>query len=442
MRKPWKQLTSSQIIILGFALLILAGALLLTLPIATRGPGHASFWDALFTSTSASCVTGLVVQDTGTYWSYFGQAVILCLIQIGGMGIVTFAMAIAIASGRKIGLMSRGVMQDSIDAPQMAGILRLTRFILTFTAAVETAGAVSMMPVFIPRFGVGKGIWYSFFHSISAFCNAGFDLMGVEDQYSSLTAFSDSPIINITIMALIVVGGLGFFCWYDILQNRWHVRHYRMQTKVVLMMTAILIVLPAIYFYMIEYSDFSGSERVFLSLFQSVTTRTAGFNTADLNKLGGTGLMLMILLMLIGGSPGSTAGGMKTTTIAVLFASSFAVFRRKKDVNLFHRRVDEETNKKAGAIMLMYLFLFLLSAIVIFLREHVSMAACLFETASAIGTVGLTLGLTPGLHMLSRTVLVLLMYFGRVGGLTLIFATLSSDSRGAGRNPVEKITVG
>lgn len=440
-KKRWNSKSSFQIITFGFAALILTGTLLLMLPFATRSGRSASFMDALFTATSASCVTGLIVHDTAAYWSSFGQAVILVLIQIGGMGIVTFALAIQIFSGRKIGLSERSVMSESISSPQLAGVVRLTRFILTFCAAVEAAGALLLMPVFIPKLGIGRGIWYSFFHSISAFCNAGFDLNGYISHYSSLTAYSADTLLNIVIMALIITGGIGFLCWHDILTCRQHIKKWRMQTKVVVSVTAVLIAVPAICFYLAEYKTGSTHDRVLLSFFQSVTTRTAGFNTADLTKLHGAGIMLMIVLMLIGGSPGSTAGGMKTTTFAVLSSSCLSVFLRKPDVNMFRRRIDDETQKKASALLMMYTFLPVAAAMIISTVDDVPIIKCLFETASALGTVGLTLGVTPGLSNVSHILLAFLMYMGRVGGLTLVFAAVA-DRVDSGVNPVEKITVG
>lgn len=436
------RLSSFQIITGGFACVILVGALLLMLPISSAGGLWTPFHETLFTATSAVCVTGLVVQDTGTYWSSFGQAIILMLIQIGGLGIITMAIAIVLFSGRKISLVERNMMADSINAPYLSGILRITRFILLFTAIVEGAGAVSLMTVFIPRFGAARGIWYAVFHSVSAFCNAGFDLMGRESgKFSSLTAFTDSPVVNITIMALIVIGGIGFVTWNDMITKGPHFSRYRMQTKTVLIMTLSLIVIPAIYFYVCEYGGEAMPTRILASFFQSVTTRTAGFNTTDLTKLSEAGIFIFIVLMLIGGSPGSTAGGMKTTTVAVLFSQMLSVFRRSDSTPLFRRRIDEETTRKASALLLMYIFLFSLSAIIISRVEGIPMLTCLFETASAVGTVGLTLGITPGLHAVSRILLMLLMYAGRVGGLTLIYATLSND-HSTGKLPLERITVG
>ena len=314
--KMRRRLSSARLITVGFAAVILAGALLLMLPIASRGPGHASFADTLFTSTSAVCVTGLIVQDTGTYWTAFGQAVIIALIQIGGLGVVTMAMSIFIVSGRRIGLMQRSFMQDSISAPQVGGIIRLTGFILKGTAIIEGIGAAVMAPTFIREFGVGKGIWYAVFHSISAFCNAGFDLMGVHQKYSSITEFVSNPAISITIALLIIVGGIGFIVWNDIVQHKWHFKRYRLQSKVALATTAFLIVVPTLYFFFFQAQALPKTQgaKWMAAFFQAVTPRTAGFNSVDLTRFNDTGVSVLTILQLIGGSPGSTAGGMKTTT--------------------------------------------------------------------------------------------------------------------------------
>ncbi|MBP5775369.1 MAG: Trk family potassium uptake protein [Clostridiales bacterium] len=436
-----RRLTSSQIIVLGFLGAILLGAFLLMLPISTADGKGATFADAVFTATSATCVTGLVVQDTATYWSYFGQAVILLLIQIGGMGVVTFAVAITVASGKKLGLMQRSTMQEAISAHQMGCIVQLTGFILKTSAIIEVTGAALLAPAFIKEFGVGKGIWYSFFHSISAFCNAGFDLMGVKEKFSSLTSFSDNPLVNIVIMALIIIGGIGFLVWDDIKTNKFHIRKYRMQTKIVLLTSAILILLPAVYFFL-EFAGMDIKSRIFNSLFQSVTTRTAGFNTYDLTKLNSGGISIMIVLMLIGGSPGSTAGGMKTTTFAVVILTAISVFRRKEHTDFAGRSIADSVLRNAIAIVTMYLILFLTGGVVITAVEGLPMMTCMFETASAVGTVGLTLGITPNLSAVSRIILIALMYIGRVGGLTLLFSALTPGQSSMSKLPQEKLTVG
>lgn len=443
---PALRISSFQIIIFGFLAVILAGSLLLMLPAAAAGGEGTPFLEALFTATSAVCVTGLVVHDTATYWSVFGQIVILVLIQIGGMGVVTMAIFLAKVSGRRIGLMQRSTMQEAIAAPQVGGIVRLTEFILKVTAAAEIAGAVLLAVVFCRDFGPGKGIWYGIFHSVSAFCNAGFDLMGVRSLYSSLTSYEVQPVVNLVIMGLIIMGGLGFLTWDDVRKNGRHWKQYRMQSKVIFSVTGLLILLPAIYFFCFEFSrpvwgERTVFDRLLLSLFQAVTPRTAGFNTADLSLFTEAGQVIVILLMLIGGSPGSTAGGMKTTTAAVLWFSALAVFRRQKDAGCFGRRIAEETIRSAAAILLMYLVLLCAGSILISRLEELPVLICFFEAASAIGTVGLSLGLTPTLGAVSRMILILLMFFGRVGGMTLIFAAISGSRRMA-KYPQEKITVG
>ena len=437
-----KSLSSFRIIIIGFWGLILFGTMLLMLPAAVRAGESHTFEEALFTATSAVCVTGLVIKDTATHWSVFGQAVILLLIQIGGLGIVTVAAFFATVSGRKISLLQRTALQDSISAHQVGGMVRMTFFIFKTAFCMECLGALSMMPVFCRKYGT-YGIWMSVFHSVSAFCNAGFDIMGDKSgSFSSLTAFGSHPWIVVPVCLLIILGGIGFLTWNDITEHGLRVHRYRMQTKVILIATALLILLPAAALYMWEYAEYGTKERICLSLFQAVTPRTAGFNTADLTKLTSAGRMLIISLMLIGGSPGSTAGGMKTTTLAVLLANTLSVFRRRKSTQLLSRRVEEETIKSASTLLTMYLLLTMAGAAVISMTEDIPIGTCLFETASAIGTVGLSLGITPFLRPLSHLVLVLLMYFGRVGGLTLMYAAI--DSRGAevSQRPFEKITVG
>lgn len=437
-----KRLSSFQVILLGFAGVILLGALLLMLPISSAERVVTPFNEALFTSTSAVCVTGLVVKDTGSYWSAFGQAVIITLIQIGGLGVVTIAASFSMLAGRRISLMQRSTMQDAISAPKVGGIVKLTKFIITGTFIIEAVGAVSMMPVFCKNFGA-KGIWMSVFHSVSAFCNAGFDILGTEgNQFCSLTPYTSNPVINITVMLLIVIGGIGFLTWDDICNNKFKIKKYSMQSKIILVTSLILILLPAIYFFIFDYSEYSIGNRLLASLFQSVTTRTAGFNTTDLTKLTRPSQAIMIFLMLVGGSPGSTAGGLKTTTMAVLILNAFACFKRKEHVCAFGRRIDDSVIKNAATIVMMYITLFFIGGVSICTIEKLPLVASLFETASAIGTVGLTLGITPKLSLASQIILIILMYLGRVGGLTLIYATLSVKKQINAKLPLDKLTVG
>ena len=436
------RLSSFQIIIFGFAGVILLGALLLMLPASAAGGCITPFNEALFTSTSAVCVTGLVVQDTGSYWSAFGQAVILVLIQIGGLGVVTIAASFAMLSGRKISLMQRSTMQDAISAPNVGGIVRLTRFILRGTFLIELLGALAMLPVFCRDYG-WRGVWMAVFHSVSAFCNAGFDILGTEaNLYPSLTGYAGDPTLNITIMLLIVTGGIGFLTWDDICENKLRFHRYRMQSKVILVTSAFLLVIPAALFFFVDFSSFSAGNRLLASLFQSVTPRTAGFNTVTLSDMTGASQAVMIFLMLIGGSPGSTAGGMKTTTLAVLLANAAATFRRRDSAQFFGRRIECGVVNTAATILTMYLALFFGGAVFISVYEKLPFSVCLYETASAVGTVGLTLGITPHLRILSQIVLIALMYLGRVGGLTLIYAALSGKRAVEAKLPLDRITVG
>ncbi|MCI6034729.1 MAG: Trk family potassium uptake protein [Firmicutes bacterium] len=436
------KLSSFQIIILGFAGVIVLGALLLMLPISTQNGVVTPFSKTLFTATSAVCVTGLVVFDTASYWSGFGQLIILIMIQIGGLGVISVASFLSMLAGRKISLMQRQTMQNALSAPQMGGIVKLTRFIFLVSFAIEGIGALLLMPVFMTKYGI-RGIWMAVFHSVSAFCNAGFDLMGNQTgQYSSLTSFAGSGYVTLVICLLIMIGGIGFLTWKDIAVKKTHFKEYSMQTKVILVTTAILIVIPAVFFFFSDFAKEPLKDRICMSVFQAVTPRTAGFNTADLNKMSDAGRSVMMLLMLIGGSPGSTAGGMKTTTIAVLFANAIAVFRKRQNANCYGRRIDDSTVKNASAILFMYVFFSMLSAIIISITDGIPMQMGMFETFSAIGTVGLTLGITPTLSAVSRFVLILLMFFGRVGGLTIIYAAFSQKDASTLKYPMENITVG
>lgn len=444
--KILRRLSAFQIIIISFALIVLLGTGLLMLPVSSKERVVTPFLDSLFTATSATCVTGLVVQDTATYWSTFGKCVLLTLIQIGGLGVITIAMWIAWISGRKIGLMQRGLMQESISASNTGGIIRFTLFSVKITLALEALGAFFLSFRFCKEYGLLDGIKYSVFHSVSAFCNAGFDLMGTKEKFSSLTSVSSEWYLNIIIILLIVIGGIGFNTWNDIVVNKFKIKKYSMQSKAILLTSLLLIVIPAVYFYFFDFSDsrwsMSTSHGILASLFQSVTMRTAGFNTVDLSQMSGGSTVIMIFLMLIGGSPGSTAGGLKTTTVAVLFASTFSVFRRNKQTKMFGRSISEETVQNASAILMLYLMLFMASAVSIFTIEGVPIRECLFECASAVGTVGLSLGLTTQLCSASRIIIILLMFIGRVGGLTMIYAAVSKKQSDVAKLPQERITVG
>ena len=446
MRIPFtkKHISTSMTILLGFGLTILAGSLVLMLPFCSAGGRVTPFLDALFTATSAVCVTGLVVRDTMLYWSLAGRIVILILIQIGGMGIVTLSALVSVAAGQKIGILQRSAMQDSIGSSQLGGIVGMTLFIVKVMAALELAGAVLLAFTFIPLYGPFKGAGFAFFHSVSAFCNAGFDLMGEQGAFSSLTGFSGSININLTICALIIAGGIGFFTWKDMAQHGLHFRYYRMQTKVVLTVTGILILVPSLCFFFIEYGSLPVRERILSSLFQAVTPRTAGFNTQDYMAMSESGRALTIVLMLIGGSPGSTAGGMKITTVFVILATSASVFSRTGQPRAFGRGIADAAIRQASALLLVYLGLFLVSGMVISTIEQLPLGSCLFETASAVGTVGLTLGITSSLGRASRIILIFLMFIGRTGGLTIAKAFIRDQmiQNQIRRYPQDSITVG
>ena len=409
-----KHMTSFQLIIMGFAGVILLGTVLLMLPFSSAEKVITPFHEALFTATSAVCVTGLVVKDTGSYWSLAGQTIILALIQTGGLGVVT-----------KVG-----------------GIVRLTRFILRGTFLIEAAGTVLLLPVFMGDYGK-KGIWMSVFHSISAFCNAGFDILGTDSSmFPSLTRYSGNILINLVIMLLIITGGIGFLTWDDIYTNKLNFKRYRMQSKIILMTTACLILFPTVFFYICDLTKLPMGKRLLAAAFQSVTTRTAGFNTINISEMSEASKAVMILLMLIGGSPGSTAGGMKTTTFSVLILNAIATFRSQENAGAFGRRLEYHVIKNAATIAMLYFALFFGGGIAISVYEGLPLLDCLYEAASAVGTVGLTLGITPELHVFSQVVLIILMYLGRVGGLTLIYAVFSGRNKGNAKLPLEKITVG
>ena len=437
-----KHMTSFQLIILGFAGVILFGTFLLMLPFSSLDKMPTPFHEALFTATSAVCVTGLVVRDTGSYWSPIGQAVILVLIQIGGLGVVTVAASAPLLSGKKISLMQRSTMQNAISAPKVGGIVRLTKFILKGTFLLEAAGALLLLPVFLSDYGL-KGIWMAVFHSISAFCNAGFDILGTAaNTFPSLTRYSGNILVNMVIMLLIIIGGIGFLTWDDIYANKLNFKRYRMQSKIILMTTGCLILFPAVFFFICDLKSLSAWKRLLAALFQSVTTRTAGFNTINISEMSEASKAIMILLMLIGGSPGSTAGGMKTTTFTVLILNAIAIFRSQENAGAFGRRLEWQVIKNAATIAMLYFTLFFCGGLAISVYEGLPLLDCLYEAASAVGTVGLTLGITPGLHTFSKIVLIILMYLGRVGGLTLIYAVFSGKKGENAKLPVEKITVG
>ena len=421
------RLSPTRLIALGFLVLILVGALILMLPIASKTES-ATFSEALFTATSATCVTGLVVRDTFTSWTGFGQAVILILIQIGGLGLMTVITLFSFALGKRLGLYNRIVLMQSAGNMTLSGVSNLVRKIIPFAFLIEGLGALLLAIRFIPEYGWGKGIWFSVFHAISAFCNAGFDLMGGRVPFSSLTYYVTDPLVNLTLSVLIIVGGLGFLVWKDISNCGFRFSKYQLHTKLVLASSGILLLGGWILFLIFEWNasmaELSVPGKILASFFQSVSPRTAGFNTIDLAQLSESGNLLSNVLMLIGGSPGSTAGGMKTTTVAVLLLCTWTSARGRRRDNVFHYSLDRDMLRQACSIVMIYLVMAITAILILCAIEPVTVKEAMFEINSAIATVGSTLGITPHLGLGGRFLLILLMYVGRLGGLTftLIFA--------------------
>ena len=393
---------------------------------------------SFFTATSATCVTGLIRVDTYSHWSWFGQFIIILLIQIGGIGFMTFCIYALTLAKKKIGIISRSIMQNSISSPHVGGIVKMTKFIILATFFIEALGAFFLSFIFCPKLGLVKGLWFSIFHSISAFCNAGFDLMGNFEPYSSLVSFQDNWYLNMIIMLLIIIGGLGFLVWKDIIDNRGHFSKMRLHTKIVITTTIILIFGGALFIYFCE----QGNATILSSLFQSVTARTAGFNTVDLSKIRETTQLIIIILMFVGGSSGSTAGGIKTTSIAVMLVNIISMFKQKKGVEVFKRRISDEIVKMASCVLMAYLVLTLIVSLIICQLENISYITVLFECVSAIATVGLTIGITSQLGVISQCLLALLMLFGRVGSITFLLAFASNRVTPLAKAPAEKIQIG
>lgn len=441
-----RKFSYTQLIVLSFLCVIVAGALILCLPISSAERVWTHPLDAFFTATSATCVTGLVVVDTYTHWSLFGQITILLLIQIGGLGFMTIMTLFAFITHRRISLHQRKLLMQSAGNYQLNGVMSLIQKILIGTGILEGAGAVLLAFRFIPLMGFWEGLYNAIFHSVSAFCNAGFDLMGKYGQFSSLTTFRDDPYVQIIIMSLIVIGGVGFFVWSDLLKCKFHMKKYTLHTKIVLTTTVFLLVTGALGFFFLEkdasMADLPLWERILASVFQSVTTRTAGFNTVDQMALSEGGSMLSIVLMLIGGSPGSTAGGMKTTTLFVVALHIIATMRNRDDIHVFKKRIHDETVKQAAAIAGIYMIFATVAATLVLAVEPCGMKEVLYEVSSAIGTVGISMGLTTALSSFSHILLVLLMFVGRVGGLTFALAFSTESTAADIQRPSEKVLVG
>ncbi len=440
------KLTYTQIIAIGFLTVILIGGLLLSLPISSRTGTRTNILDSLFTATSATCVTGLIVFDTYTHWSLFGQTVIITLIQIGGLGVMTIISMFSMFLKHKFSLHERMLLMESTGNMQVSGVVRLLRRILIGTFVMETSGAIVLAMRFCRRMQLSEAIYSAVFHSISAFCNAGFDIMGKYGQFSSLSTYISDPVVNITITTLIITGGLGFFVWNDVMTCKFKFRRFELHTKLVIIVTTLLIIAGTVLFFIFEYKySLSGldlRDKLFASYFQSVTPRTAGFNTIDLSKMSESGGLLTIILMFIGGSPGSTAGGIKTTTLAVLILSAIASSRHSNNIVALKKRLDDGVLKHASSIVTVYMTSTLISTLIICAVESFSIKHVLFEVVSAIGTVGLTMGITPVLGHISEIIIMILMYGGRVGGLTLMLVLAEKKQNIPLDRPYEKILIG
>ncbi|MGL5328059.1 MAG: TrkH family potassium uptake protein [Peptostreptococcaceae bacterium] len=441
----------AQIMVIGFAAVILLGACILNLPISTQSGESIGFLDALFTATSAVCVTGLVVVDTATYWSHFGQVVIITLIQIGGLGFMTIATMFALLTKKKINLRERLLIQEALNQRDLSGMVKLTRYVILITFLIEGIGAVLLSFTFIPQFGLGQGIWYSIFHAISAFCNAGFDLMGsVSGPFSSLTSYVDNFMIVITISCLIILGGIGFPVMLDVINTK-KIARLNMHSKVVLFTTSILILVGMIFIFILEFNNpktlgpLSLPGKILASLFQSVTTRTAGFNTIDLTLIKESSLFIMMMLMFIGASPASTGGGIKTTTLATLLITVKSFISGKVDIEVYERRISTVIITKAVGIFFIAVALAVLGTLALSITdEGFTLVECGFEIISAIATVGLSIGGSPNLTTMGKVVVMIAMFIGRVGSLTIFIALLSKGAKKQPpvRYPEGKIIVG
>ena len=438
LKKRIKSLSNFEIIAFGFLSIIMIGTILLMLPISSIDGMMTHFEDALFTATSACCVTGLVVFDTASHWSFFGQVVILILIQIGGLGFITLGVFLFTFLPRKISLRQRGLIEESMNTLKISGGVLLVKHVIK---------GIILATVFIPYFGLDKGIYYSIFHSVSAFCNAGFDLMGYMEPYGSLTMFSNNVLVLCTIMALIIIGGIGFIVWEDLYQNTYHYKKYMLQTRIVLCITTLLIIVGAGLFFICE-KDLSlkgmpVSEQILNAFFQSVTCRTAGFNSIDTAHLSDGALGIMTLLMFIGDSPGSTAGGIKTTSFVVISLFMLSVIKNEREVNVFHRRLSDELIKKAFGVFMINITLVIIGVLCIsIVQPELSFTNLLFEVVSAIGTVGISTGITRSLNIFSRAIIIFMMYAGRVGTLTFALSFTGKKKSSKVQNPIGRIAIG
>lgn len=446
MKKIIRRLTQTQMIVIGFCLVILSGTILLMLPISTREGVVTSPIDALFTTVSASCVTGLIIADTYQYWSIFGQIVIISLIQIGGLGFMTIGVFFAVVLRKEIGLWVRGTLQESVNIMQTGGIVRLAKKIIIGTAVFEGTGALILSIHFSRTMDWGQAVYYGIFHSVSAFCNAGFDLMGKDGEYISLTGYSGDWTVNLVIMLLIIIGGIGFFIWNDLSENKLHFRRWKLHTKITILMTLALVFGGAAVLFALEYNNTLAGrpldEQILCSLFGSVTARTAGFNTVDTAALTDSSKLFTALLMFIGGSPGSTAGGIKTTTFVVLAASVYSGLFDKRECSMFGRRLSRDVVRKASTVLCTNLMLCVTAVLIIVTATSLDVTDVIFEVASAMGTVGMSAGITRNLDAVSKISLIFLMFCGRVGSMTFALSLKGHKVEPPVRLPEEEVMIG
>lgn len=454
--KKNNKLSVWQFLLIGYALIILLGSLLLVLPFATKKGENTTFINALFTSTSASCVTGLIAYDTATHWSIFGQIVILCLIQIGGIGFMTFVSFGFSLLKRNIGLYQKNLLMQSSGETSLKNLKPLFKRIITGTGIFELLGACILATRFIPDFGL-KGVYFAVFHSISAFCNAGFDLLGKSSaKFVSLAKYSDDPVVLITVSLLILLGGLGFVVWNDIAECKFKPSKFQLHTKIVLTVNAVLVIIPTILFTVFDYkspvlSGYNFWQKTLIGFFNSVTPRTAGYSIVDVCSLSSPSYVLTLVLMFIGGGSGSTAGGIKVTTLAVLFFGMISVFKNKDDIEIGNKRIHRSLFVKAVAVIFTYIAMILFSVVLISLFETKnpfnSLKYVLYDTVSAICTVGCsaTVGgvtFTSTLAPLSKIVLILLMFMGRAGILTVTMALGTQNNSSDIKKPIDSVLIG
>lgn len=452
MKKQRSALSTSQIIMLGFFLTILAGSFLLALPISSATGKAIPYIDALFAATTATCVTGLVTVPTVTAWSLFGQIVILLLIQVGGLGVITIMSGLMIALQRKLGLSDRLLIQDAFNLNSLSGLVRFVKKAIFGTLVVEGGGALLYMIVFVPEYGL-KGIWISIFNAVSAFCNAGIDIIAVD----SLCQYVANPLINLVTALLIILGGLGYIVWWDVIAcfknckklGPMAFRRLTLHTKIVLSTTGLLILLGTVGILVFEYHnpatmrDYSFFEKLQASFFQSVTTRTAGFATIPQENLSTPSAIISLLLMFIGGSPAGTAGGIKTVTIVVLIASAITTIKNRNNPLLFHRQISKQTVNKAIAVFTTSFTIMFLSTVLLSAASNAPGLDVLYETVSAVATVGLTRSLTPSLDLWGKMIIIVTMYLGRIGPISLFIGfTLRKEKENMIKHPVEEISVG